>query len=116
MWLIIISFTSTVGVLEDATLPFPRVFYCRSGDNCILMEDLKEKGFQLVHDTQPERKWCLDGAEMKLILTALARFHAVSFHYVQSYPGGMTSLAKDISLIENAGRLGQFMTKNQEIW
>ena len=46
------------------------------------------------------RKYALSPEEMRLTLTELARFHAVSHHVLQTYPGGMTAFAKDYPFVE----------------
>ena len=47
-----------------------------------------------------QRKYALSPEEMQLTLRELARFHAVSHHVLQTYPGGMTAFAEDYPFVE----------------
>ena len=50
-----------------------------------------------------------------MILAETARFHAASYHYVSTFPGGMDAVKKELPLITAGGTLGQFMTRDKEV-
>ncbi len=50
-----------------------------------------------------------------MILAETARFHAASYHYVSTFPGGMDAMKKELPLITAGGTLGQFMTRDKEV-
>ncbi len=50
-----------------------------------------------------------------MILKEVARFHAASFHFVRTFPGGMEALRRELPLIWEGGMTGQFQTKNEQI-
>ena len=101
---------------EEAPLPFPTVYRCEAGSKAVLMEDLKRSGFRL-NDAWPgheDRKLALDREEMELTLRELARVHAVSYHVLQTYAGGMEAFAADYPFIEQG--VSKFSSIGQKIF
>jgi hypothetical protein len=62
------------------------------------MENLKISGYTMV-----DKKKGLDIEHVKMLLDQLSRLHAVSYHFVQTYPGGLENLRKDYDLFFDQG-------------
>ncbi len=51
------------------------------------MENLKKKGYKMV-----DKRLGLDLEHIRMLLDQLARLHAASYHFIQTYPGGLEAM------------------------
>ena len=63
-------------------LSIPRSFYGHPDPGVLVMNNLKDKGFDLLKNQPEGLARGLQGKEMKLFCQALATFHASTFHLV----------------------------------
>ena len=64
-------------------LPVPKCCYVHPDPGVLIMNNLKESGFDLLKNQPHGISKGLQGEEMQLFLKALARFHASTHHMIQ---------------------------------
>ena len=75
--------------ISDGKISIPVCFH--ASDDVIVMEDLGKKGYRMI-----EKGTDLGLGHLRLILDQLSRIHAFSYHYLETYPGGLTSFKSDM--------------------
>jgi hypothetical protein len=95
--------------------PFVKIYFTSKDAQIIVMEDLKEQNFKLCHDDDPTLTNALDLVQVKIILEELAKFHAAGYHLLAKYPGGMEAFDRDFQVVAKAGKLGLFMTEDEDV-
>jgi hypothetical protein len=74
-------------------LLIPGAFYGNDIEGVLVMENLKTSGFVTIQNMKG-----LNRDQVKLVLDQLARLHASSHHYVETYPGGLDKFTKDFPI------------------
>ena len=64
-------------------LPIPQCFYAHPDPGVLVMNNLKEMGFDLLKNQEKGLSKGLEGEEIQLYLKSLASFHASTHHMIQ---------------------------------
>ena len=70
----------------------PACYYANEEAGVIVMENLKTEGFDIMDKADG-----LDIPHLKMVLELLAKFHATSYHFLQTYYGGLKRWLKVIT-------------------
>ena len=92
----------------------PTFYDASNGNLTILMEDLKADGFRMIHDENIELKNTLNREQTLAIIHVLAKFHAMGFHFLNTFEGGIEAFERENPRVANGGKLGQFLTKTDQ--
>ena len=68
----------------------PRCFYANDDVGVLIMEDLRLKGY-----TVQDKAVGYDMPHLQVVLEQLANLHALSYHWIETYPGGLKRFQKD---------------------